>query len=142
MVTTPADKAGLVRWWHHGLSCLAVLVVPTALGFAVLSVINPESPIAENMVGEIDAAIVGIFAFFATFSFYFSWIGLLFGVPLMIWALKVGKAGWGVALLAGVLVGALISAVLSTPIALPLGGILALIYWLSLRLLVPDAFLY
>ena len=140
ILNTPAEKAGLVRWWHHAIACAAVVVLPTVLGFAVLSVINPDSPLASTVFAEVDGALVGMFAFFSTFSFYFSWLGLLIGVPLAIRALKIGKAGWGAALAVGVLAGALISAFLSMPMAVPMGASLALIYWISLRLLVSDAF--
>lgn len=90
--------------------------------------------------GGVDGLTIGLFASFAAFSFYFSWIGLLMGVPLAIAALKRGIAGWGMALLAGATVGQVVALVLSMPIALAMGPFLALIYWIGLRLSVPGAF--
>lgn len=140
LLKTPVEKAGEIRWWHHALACLAVLFVPTILGFGFLNIFAPSAPLGEVAWETFDGAQISMFALFATFSFYFSWIGLLFGVPAMIFVLRRGIAGWGTALLAGLIVGALIAALLSMSIALPMGPFLALIYWLSLRLLVSEAF--
>ncbi|MGX9350857.1 hypothetical protein ACS3QZ_06625 [Shimia sp. W99] len=137
---TDKEAARKVFWRHHAIACAAVLIVPSLLGYIYLILFISSETKATLSWGGVDGLTISLFASFAAFSFYFSWIGLLMGVPLAIAALKRGIAGWGMALLAGAAVGQVVALVLSMPIALAMGPFLALIYWISLRLSVPGAF--
>ena len=139
MRTSP-EAGKRVRWHHHAIACGAVLLVPTLLGYGFLVLFADAETLATASFAGIDGLTLSLFATLAAFSFYFSWIGLLVGVPLAVFALRRGLAGWLSALLAGIAVGQLITALLSLPLASVMGPFLALIYWLGLRLSVPDAF--
>ena len=140
VLRTDKEAAGKVFWRHHAIACAAVLIVPSLLGYGYLVLLTSSEAMATLSWGGVDGLTIGLFASFAAFSFYFSWIGLMIGVPLAIASLRRGIAGWGIALLAGAVIGQLVALVLSTPIALAMGPFLALIYWISLRLSAPGAF--
>lgn len=86
------------------------------------------------------------------FSFVFSWAAVLLGTFAMVFALKWGRAGWGTAVLFGLVMGLLIGLYLSEGDAKGTnelwvfaaisvtGGFLGLVYWVTCYRLAPRAF--
>ncbi len=126
-------------YWPILTGCLAVLIVPSLLAFPV------------ELVGDILFALhtpqndaVELLAIMLYGSPLLSWPALVGAVPISLTCAAKGRAGWGVAALCGgvagslaeMIVGGAVSESYSPSLAIA-GMIIALVYWLALRLFYP-----
>jgi len=119
-------------------AALAGIVGPALLG-GVLMLFGTAFGDLFGYAGDLPIAAFGVGVIMA-FSPTLSWAGMLIGVPLSLFALSRGFAGWAAALGFGGLAGALVGAPLSSAPILAVSGIIcAGPYWLTLRWLCPQA---
>jgi hypothetical protein len=136
----------VVGHWPILTGTLAVLIGPVILGtilvglsgiFAMPSTTGPQtSPV--RTLETLGILLVG--------SPFVSWLGLAVAIPVSAFAAARGFAGWGVAVFGGFLTG-ILAALLMNGFELSIeaaviglvGLILALMYWVAIRLVHPTA---
>ncbi len=130
---------------HRELTALVVIkaalagIISPALSGGALMLLGLTLGEIFGFAGGIPKAAFGIGLVLA-YSPMLSWIGMLIGVPLSIFALSRGIAGWVATLGFGGLAGALVGAPIdNAPILAIAGMVCAGPYWLTLRWLRPQA---
>ena len=106
-------------------ACIIAWILPAILGaILVLSDFIWPTP-----------RILGIFAIYSPM---FSWIGLIPGALIHLLLLRAGYGGWLGALAVAVVIGLLVSSFLGG-LVLVFGVPMALVYWIALNRLAPEA---
>lgn len=133
----------------HGKTARVMItgIIGTSLGsFVVGAVMILVGIILAKTSGSSDLpSVFGSVGIILLYSPFFSWIGLLLGVPFAVTALRKGYAGWFVSVGAGALVGAAVFAVaagfeqFAVGFGIAMGATLAGLFWLSIRLFQSDA---
>jgi len=127
---------------------LGILLI-CALGMVLLPVLlGGLSVMVSSVIGGASgrgAFVRGLeeIGFVLMYSPVASWIGLLIGVPMAFIAMRLGFAGWLIAVVAGLVAGFLIT--LAQPgmevfSMVALGGVFGGLFWLSGRLVFRSAF--
>lgn len=123
-----------VAVWKFLLAALLSTVGCTVIG-VVLMFLGGAFGATTELGGAL--YVVGVLMLYA---FVYSWIGFFPGIPMAILAVRKGFAGWGIAvevgLLSGLVVGLFIGALLPSVF---IGGVMAALFWISLRWLAPKA---